>query len=67
MMYMIIRPKSGICADKGEYYIDVTDDMQIVFNAVSQDGVTVLKLDTLTRVTEMEVSYKEITLEQPDE
>lgn len=67
-MYMILFPQKGMCSGNtdGIYQSLFTDDLHRVSGALREPGVSVYKLDGLTRITQVEITYQEITEETSD-
>lgn len=61
-MYMIIFPQKGMCLGN-----KFTDDLHRVSESLKDPEVRVYKLDGLTRITQVEITYQEITEETEDE
>jgi len=66
-MYLLIYPSTSCCAEKGEYKHEITDDMHRVTLCLEKQGTTVYKLDRLTEVTNIEITYDETTKETEDD
>lgn len=64
MMYLILTEYTDMCGYvSGKFEPMFTSDLHRVSFALKKENVRVFKIDTITEVKEVEVSYNEITTE----
>jgi hypothetical protein len=68
-MYLILQPShSPISGTKHRHYQSFfVDDINLVSQQIDEPGTIVYKLDSLTQLKDVEVTYQEITEETKDE
>lgn len=68
-MYLILQPShSPISGTRHKRYESFfVDDINLVSQQMEEPGTIVYKLDSLTQLKDVEVTYQEITVETADE
>ena len=71
MMYLILTPFRPLVykplMNLTEFVSNFTSDMRKVAESLKEPGVKVYKVDSLTEVKDIEVTYQEIVKEMTDE